>query len=400
MRSSLGGQSWLLLTVNGLFVLAGALSGTFLNVYLWKVKHDFTMIGWFTFSQQLALGLTFWIAGKWVKERDKMVSLRMGMVVSGVFYLLVLWAGPHMTQYIWPLGLLFGIGSGLFWLAFNVVFFEVTDVKTRDLFNGWIGILGSLIGIFGPWFSGWLISMMKGEKGYRVIFTITLIVYGLGILVSFRLKKRKTGQAYRWLTPFRQFGPGSPWRQAVPASAIHGLREGVFSFLGTLLVFISTSAEWKVGQFSFITSLVAMASFWAAGKFLHIRYRYAGMLVGAILITAVIGPLVWKVNYATLMFFGVGTSLFMPLYLLPVISSVFDLIGKSKDAVENRVELIVLRELSIMIGRLLGTLTFILVFSWFPGMKTVTWLMLGLGASPILSWIALRKLIKPSAGHA
>ncbi|WP_410769879.1 MFS transporter [Fontibacillus sp. BL9] len=397
MKSNLNGQSKLLLAVNGLFVLAGALSGTFLNVYLWKVKQDFAMIGWFTFSQQLALGLTFWIAGKWVKERDKMVSLRLGIVVSGIFYLLVLWAGAHTVDYIWPLGFLFGIGSGLFWLAFNVVYFEVTDVDTRDLFNGWIGILGSVIGILGPWTSGWIISVMKGDLGYRVIFTVSLIIYGIGILLSFWLKKRKKGGPYHWLEPFRHFEKDSPWRHAVPASAAHGLREGVFSFLGTLLVFISTSAERKVGQFSFVTSLVSLVSFWAVGKWLHIRYRYAGMLIGAMLITAVIVPLLWNVNYFSLMFFGIGTSLFMPLYLLPVISSVFDLIGKSEDTVEQRVELIVLRELSIMSGRLAGTLLFIVVFGWFPRMTTVTWLMLGLGASPILSWIAIRKLFKPHA---
>lgn len=400
MSSSLNGQSRLLLAVNGLFVLAGALSGTFLNVYLWKVKQDFAMIGWFTFSQQLALGLTFWIAGKWVKERDKMISLRLGIVVSGIFYLLVLWAGSHTVDYIWPLGFLFGIGSGLFWLAFNVVYFEVTDVDTRDLFNGWIGILGSVIGILGPWASGWIISAMKGNVGYRVIFTVSLIVYGIGILLSFWLKKRKRGGPYRWLEPFRQFGKDSPWRQAVPASAAHGLREGVFSFLVTLLVFISTSAERKVGQFSFVTSLVSLVSFWAVGKWLHIRFRYAGMLVGAVLITGVIGPLLWDVNYVTLMLFGIGTSLFMPLYLLPVISSVFDLIGKSEDTVEKRVELIVLRELSIMVGRLLGTLLFIIVFTWSPHMKTVIWLMLGLGATPLLSWILIRKLFKPPVDAA
>jgi len=394
MKRSLNGQSRLLLAVNGLFVLAGALSGTFLNVYLWKARQDFAMIGWFTFSQQLAVGLTFWIAGKWVKERDKMISLRLGIVVSGLFYLLVLWAGPHTVDYIWPLGFLFGIGSGLFWLAFNVVYFEVTDMETRDLFNGWIGILGSVIGILGPWASGGLISMLKGDVGYRVIFTFSLVVYGIGILLSFRLKKRKRGGTYRWLDPFHHFQKNSPWRQAVPASAAHGLREGVFSFLVTLLVYISTSAEWKVGQFSFVTSLVSLVSFWAVGKWLKISHRYYGMLIGALLITGVIGPLLWKINYFTLMLFGIGTSLFMPLYLLPVTSSVFDLIGKNKDSVELRVELVVLRELSIMVGRLAGTLMFIVVFGLAPRMTTVTWLMLGLGATPVLSWIAIRKLIR------
>lgn len=393
-RKHLNSQSMLLLAVNGLFVLAGALSGTFLNVYIWKMKQDFSLIGWFTFSQQLALGLAFWIAGKWVKERDKMFFLRLGIVVSGLFYLLVLWAGKHAVDYIWPLGLLFGTGSGLFWLAFNVVYFEVTDVKTRDLFNGWVGVLGSVIGIFGPWISGWLITAKHGEAGYRLIFTISLVVYGIGILLSFWLKKRKRGGPYDWFAPVRKLRHSSPWRQAAPASAAHGLREGVFTFITNLLVFISTSAEWRIGQFSLVTSLVSLVSYWAVGKWLKLKFRYYGMLIGAVLITLVIGSLLWKVSYGALMFMGIGTSLFLPLYLIPVVSSVFDLIGNSPESVERRVELVVLRELSITVGRLAGTLLFIVIYSLYPRMSTITWLMFGLGATPILSWLALRKQLK------
>ncbi|AZK48210.1 MFS transporter [Paenibacillus lentus] len=393
MKSSLDRQCVLLLAVNSLFVLAGALSGTFLSVYLWKAKQDFTMIGWFAFSQQIAIGLTFWIAGKWVKERDKMILLRLGIMISGIFYLLVLFVGTRMVHYIWPLGIVSGIGAGIFWLAFNVVYFEVTDKTNRDLFNGWVGIMGSVIGISGPWLSGWLISALPGEKGYRFIFTISLIVYGIGVLLSFWLKKRERGGEYLWLEPVRRLRAGSPWRQAVPASIAYGVREGVFLFLINLLVYISTSSEWKVGQYMLITSLVSLITYWAAGKWLAIRHRYMEMLVGAVMITLVVLPLLWKVSYTTLIIFGIGTSLFMPLYIIPMISSVFDLIGlDSKDA-EYRVELIVLREISMMAGRLAGIAIFICFYSRSPHMTTILWLMAGLGAAPLVSWFAMRKLL-------
>ncbi|WP_234414374.1 MFS transporter [Paenibacillus sp. CAA11] len=393
-KAVLNHQSILLLIVNGLFVLAGALSGTFLNVYLWRTRPDFAMIGWFTFSQQLALGLTFWLAGKWVKEKDKMIFLRLGILVSGVFYLLVLWAGPATVHLIWPLGLLFGIGSGLFWLAFNVVYFEVTDVGTRDLFNGWVGILGSVIGLFGPWASGWILSSMKDVHGYRVIFIASLVIYTLGVLLSLKLKKRKREGSYDWKLPLTLFRRGNPWRQAGTASMAHGIREGVFSFLLNLLVFISTSKEWRLGQFSFAVSFVSLITFWLAGKFFKQKYRYYGMLIGAICLLLTGIPLLWKVNYGTLLTLGIGSAFFMPLYLLPMISSVFDLIGKSDEDVENRVELVVVRELSMMVGRLLGTLLFILCLGFRPQMQALTWLMFLVGASPLLSWLFLRKLLR------
>ena len=67
----LDAQAILLLVVHALFGGANALSGTFVGVYLWKAKNDFTLIGWFTLTTHLTMAMTFWLAGKWVKEQQK-----------------------------------------------------------------------------------------------------------------------------------------------------------------------------------------------------------------------------------------------------------------------------------------------------------------------------------------
>lgn len=394
-KAHLNRQSLLLLAVNGLIVLAGALSGTFLNVYLWKSKQDYAMIGWFTVAQQVAIGLTFWLGGKWVKEYNKMNALRAGIVLSGLFYLLVLWAGPNAVRWIWPLGLLLGIAMGLFWLSFNVVYFEVTDRVNRDLFNGWVGLLGSVTGIVGPWFSGLLITWLKGDRGYRVVFTISLVIYGLCVFLSFFLKKRERGSCYSWAEPISQLrSKGNPWRWMTPGLVAQGVREGVFAFLIGLLVFVATKQESKLGQFTLITSAISLLTYWVAGKWFKPKFRSPGMLVGALLLWIVILPLLWKNGYGTLLAFGIGTAVFMPLYILPITAAGFDLMGRSDETVEKRVELVVLRELSLMVGRLLGTFIFIAVLMVSRTPLTITVLMLVLGASPIVSWVFARKLLK------
>jgi YQGE family putative transporter len=404
MKISLGRQSILLLGVNGLFVLAGALSGTFLNVYLWKSRPDYAMLGWFTISQQIALGLTFWLAGKWVKEHNKMYALRLGTALSGVFYMLVLWAGPKAVDWIWPLGILLGCALGLFWIAFNVVYFEVTDRENRDLFNGWVGLLGSMTGIIGPWFSGLIISRMADNTGYRLIFTVSLVIYVIAVVFSFFLKKREVSGTYRWSEPWRQLSAkDSPWRPLGMGLFAQGAREGVFAFLIALLVYIATKQEYKLGQFSLITSAVALVSYWAAGKWFKPQYRSRGMLAGAILLFIVLLPLLWKVSYGTLLIMGIGSALSMPLYILPMISAGFDLMGTSGENVEKRVELVVLRELCLMVGRLFGLAVFILTVMNGPSLQTLTWLIVGLGAFPLIGWIFMRKMLvqpdqqKPSA---
>lgn len=387
-------QTILLLVVHGLFAVANALSGTFVNVYLWKVSNDFVLIGWFAFSHQIANVITFWLAGKWVKEYNKMNSLRLGVALSALFYLAVLFLQKQAVDFVFMLGFVQGMAAGFFWLAFNVVYFEVTGPNNRDKFNGWSGFLGSGAGMIAPWISGMLITRMTDTSGYRLIFTISLCVFLIGVIVSFFLKKRKALDRYKWFYAFGQLKvKGNPWRLAVPALASQGLREGVFGFIIGLLVYIATQKELQVGNYLLITSAVALFSFMIAGKWLKPWRRNAAMLIGTSMMTVVIVPFFWDISYTTLLIFGIGASLFMPLFTIPMTSSVFDIIGRDDDSALHRVEFVVLREIGLNIGRTLGILLFIIVISWSTEERVISTFLLCIGSAPLLGWFFMHRLL-------
>lgn len=396
-RAHLNSQAWLLLLVNGLFAVANALSGTFVNVYIWKVKNDFALIGWFAFSSQVTMAITFWLAGKWVKEGNKMNALRLGVVISAVFYLLVLWLERSAVDWIVPLGMVQGLASGFYWLAFNVVYFEITDAQNRDRFNGWAGLLGSGAGMIAPWISGFVISRLTGNTGYRWIFAVSLGVFLLGVIVSFFLKKRKVEGSYEWLLGYRALvASEGPWRKVFVALIGQGMREGVFGFIIGLLIYIATQSEMNIGNFSLITSALALVSFMIVGRFIKPRYRKWSMLVGVVAMIAVIVPFFWSISYKTLLIFGIGTALFIPFYIIPMTSSVFDLIGKDEESARQRVEYVVMREVGLNIGRMAGTLLFILVVSLTGASPlSLNWLLLGIGSSPLLAWWFMRSNLVP-----
>ncbi|UVI28707.1 MFS transporter [Paenibacillus spongiae] len=398
----LDGQSILLLAVQGLLGIANALSGTFVPVYLWKASQSFALIGWFNFSQYAVSGLTFWIAGKWVKEHNKMNSLRLGVALSGAFYFTVLLLGKSAATYAIPLGILNGIALGCFWLSFNVVYFEVTEPGNRDRFNGWAGFLGSGAGILAPWISGTIIMLNKGERGYTIIFTIAVIIFAIAVILSFWLKKRKTVGEYEWLMGIRQLATkGSPWRRIVPSIAAQGVRESVFMFLIGLLVFIATNNEQKLGSFSLITSLVALGSFLLIGKLLTPSRRRIAMLIGAAAIGVFVLPLFWPMNYGTLLVFGIGTAIFMPLYTIPMTSVVFDMIGQSEESAKQREEFIVLREASLTIGRLLGLSCYLIILPYADKTpQAIPWLLFSIGLFPLIGWLFIRTFLGRSAREA
>ena len=387
-------QAVLLLSVHALFAVANALSGTFVNVYLWKVGNDLSLIGWFQLSHHTANALTFWLAGKWVKEFNKMNSLRLGIGVSAFFYLLVLMLQKKAVDYVVPLGAVQGIAAGFFWLAFNVVYFEITDPDNRDKFNGWSGLLGSGAGMIAPWVSGLIITHMEDTSGYRVIFTLSLTVFVIANVLSFFLKKRKIRCKYEWTLAFRKWRQrGNIWRKALPALTFQGIREGVFAFVIGLLVYIATGSEMKLGNYALITSLVALFSFMVVGKYLKPAYRARAMLYGSIAMTLVIVPFFIDIHYGMLLVFGIGTSLFVPLYTIPMTSTVFDLIGKDQESADLRVEYVVLRELGLNAGRMVGTAAFIAVVSLTMNELAHTLFILLVGSMPVIGSLFMRPVL-------
>ncbi len=387
-------QTLLLLAVNGLFVMATALSGTYFGIYIWKASNDYFKLGWFTLITHLCMGLTFWIAGNAAKEGNKMILLRLGIAISAGFYALVLLLKGSAMHYIWLLGIVQGAATGLFWLAYNVVYFEATEPDNRDKFNGWAGTIASLIGIVVPWSSGWLISRLGGEGGYRAIFIASAGVFLAAIATSFFIRNRKTSGNYHWQWPYHLLKQrDSSWPKVMGALAAQGVRESVFGVLIGVLIYVQTGSEMKLGNYMLLTSAVGFASFLCVGKWLKPKWRYGGMLTGAVALIAVILPMFAGFSYATLLAFGLGASLFFPLYILPMTTVVFDLIGKDEESAEKRVEYVVARELALNVGRIVGMAVFMGVIYVSQTPPAMMWLLLAIGSSPLLSWLFMRKAL-------
>jgi YQGE family putative transporter len=394
-------QTWLLLVVNGLFITASALSGTYLSVYIWKASKDFIMLGWFTLIVHVTMAITFWIAGNGVKEGNKMIGLRLGIAVSALFYGLVLLLGNQAINYLWLLGMVMGIAIGLFWLSYNVIYFEMTNVDNRDRFNGLAGVIGSMVGIIVPWCSGFLISRMTGGSGYRLIFILSFCVFVAGIGTSFFLRNRKTGGQYIWSMPIRIWRTRqNPWKPLIGALAAQGFRESVFGILIGVMVYIQTGSEFSLGNFAMITSVVGFVSFYATGRWLKRVWRRRGMLIGALIMTAVILPFFASISFMTLLIFGIGTALALPLYTMPMTSAVFDWIGLNEESAQRRVEYVVMRELALNAGRILGIVVLLTTLYISKAPLVMNGMLLVVGSSAVLSWLFMRNYLNPRQSNS
>jgi YQGE family putative transporter len=202
----------LLLLIGGLYSLSIALSNTFVNVFLWKQSGEFLDIGIYNLSIVVFQPLTFIIAGRIAKKVDRVIVLRLGVIFLACFYVCVLMIGTRATDFLVLLGGLLGIGYGFYWLAFNVLTFEITEPETRDFFNGFLGLLSSSGGIVGPIVAGFIISRLEKFTGYTIVFGISLLLFAVAVLFSFSLKRRPAAGRFMFTRIVKERKYNEQWR--------------------------------------------------------------------------------------------------------------------------------------------------------------------------------------------
>ncbi|TYS87639.1 MFS transporter [Rossellomorea aquimaris] len=385
----------LLLLIGGLYSLSIALSNTFVNIYLWKQSGEFIDLGIYNLTVVIFQPLTFILAGRWAKKVDRVIVLRFGVIFLALFYISVLAFGESAENYLVVLGALLGIGYGFYWLAFNVLTFEITEPETRDFFNGFLGTLTSAGGMIGPILAGYIISRFASYKGYTIVFGLSLLLFAVAVLLSFFLKRRPASGRYLFLRILEERKNNANWRFITNAHFFQGLREGTFIFIISVFVFISTGSEFAIGTFGLINSGIAFVGYYIASRVIKKKFRKKAILLGGILLYLAIFLIVFDVTYTKLLLYAGMIAIAYPILLVPYISMTYDVIGTGWNAAEMRIEYIVVREIFLNSGRIVSVLAFIIAVTFFNHEESIPILLLMLGAGHTLIYFFVRKVDLP-----
>lgn len=386
----------LLLAVAGLYNMSVALSNTFVNIYLWKQSESFVDLGIYNITTVIVQPIIFLIGGKIVKVIDRVFVLKLGVIFLALFYFAVLFAGKAANHYLILLGAILGVGYGFFWLAFNLMTFEITDPENRDFFNGFSGMMTSLGGMVGPFLAGYIITHTQGDIGYRIIFSVSMFFFSVAVVLSFFFTRRHAHGKYYIGRIIQERKHNENWRRITTAHLFQGVREGTFLFVVSVFLFTSTGSESSIGTFGLINSGIGLITYYAASRFIKKEYRNYAILIGAVGLFLSIFLLIWDITYVKLLIYGAIIAIFYPLLLVPYYSLTYDVIGRSWQAAEMRVEYIVVREVFLNIGRIISVLFFLLCISLFDIKLILPYVLLILGSGYLMLYACVRKISLPS----
>jgi len=386
----------LLLVIGGLYSLSIALSNTFVNIYLWKQTGKYSDIAFFNLSTVILQLLTFILAGRWAKKIDRVIVLRIGVIFLALFYVLVLVFGTNASTYLLLLGSFLGVGYGFYWLAYNVLTFEITEPDTRDFFNGFLGILSSAGGMIGPIAAGIIITKFEKYTGYTIVFGLSLALFALAVFMSFSLKPRPSSGSYCFMRIVNERKQNENWRLITNANFFQGLREGTFAFVISVFVYLSTGSEMSLGTFGLLNSGVSFVAYYFASRLIKQKNRKKAILIGGIILYASVLLIVWDVSFVKLLIYGGMIAIAYPLLLVPYMSTTYDVIGTGWKAAEMRIEYIVVREIYLNLGRIISIVSFLVGITWFKAENSIPILLLILGAGHSCIYFFLKRVHLPA----
>lgn len=382
----------LLLTIGGLYALGIFLSNTFVNIYLWRQTNDYMTIATYNLAIFTFQAVTFILAGKLAKKIDRVIVLRLGVVFLSLFFITVLILSERAAHYNIMLGSLLGVGYGFYWLAFNVLTFEITEPDTRDFFNGFIGVLESLGGMIAPILAGAIIAKLQTNIGYLTVFSISLTLFILAIIFSMLLKRRKATGKYMLKEVWKEIKHNRNWKNIVFANFFMGMREGVFVFVITIWIFVATNSELALGMFHLVLNIMSLIAYLLLSKYLRYHHRLQALFIGSILISFSIFILMNELSFLTFVFYAIIIGTAFPLLNVPFSSLTYDVIGKSKNINDWRIEYIVVFELFINFGRMLSIVVLITMYVMF-GEEIIMWILVVFSQAYIGLYLLMRKVI-------
>ena len=385
----MSGKAKILLVISALFTLAMGLSNVFVNIFLWKKSNNFIVIAQYNLMHYALIPPAFMLAGRLSKKKNGIWALRLGIIFFIMFFGFILILKNDVTKYVIPVGALFGIAGGFYWLSYHVLSFDFTSTENRDTFNGFNGGISGVCGAAAPITSAFIINSNSMSAGYTIVFSSSLILFIILILVSLMLKADNYGTRLNYSKIFKS--NCEDWKNLKRSIALWGFRDVIIGFLIIVLVYKATGSELAVGKFSLFASLISSAAYIAEQKLIKPKLRLISMLLGAILMFVAVLGLVINISYSSLLFFMILDSAFVPFFLVPLSSASFNIISLQHEE-DLRVEYIINKEIMLNSGRFISTVILIGLLTFFGNESHLNYFLLFVGCAQLFSMAFLRKL--------
>ncbi|XEC94153.1 MFS transporter [Paenibacillus tarimensis] len=359
----LSGEAVVTLIIHGCFQFGASMSGLFLNLYLWRLTEDLMVNGIYNmvvfFMTPFAFALGGWIA----KQKDRMVTYRLGIVLIALFYLAVIFAREQVAEFYIGFAVFSGIAQGFYWTGYLVLMYDVSTDTNRIRFLAINMMVFNAAGLAGPAVAGYVISRNEGLQGYIITFAIAFAMFLAASVISLRIRRQTSHhKAYYLKFVGLLLKRNRLWTRSLASFFVLGLLQGIMLFLPNILLFRTVGREDWVGYLGVLFALLTVLTGYCISRMAKEQYARQYVLVSSLGVIAGASVLLIDIRFWTVVTFMVIFSLCNPLTVNTLTSYYYRIMGKLPLKGQLRVESVVMREVFLNAGRVIS-ICLLLLFS-------------------------------------
>jgi MFS transporter, YQGE family, putative transporter len=352
------------LLMNALFAFGTSLSGVFQSVFLWKLDKTYSLLAYYSMYWSVAIIISFGLCAWLARKTSPMITMRLGFVFYLITYLIMLFFHDTLDEHIMLLGISNGLAMSLYYVGMHMAVLDLTTNDKRDQFLYIQGILFTIGGVIAPLLSGLLISSFVGMIGYYVVFMATCVFLFIAFIVSLRVKGNPvTTKSHFWEVIKN---PSPEWKKMYSIMFADGIVSGAFTtFLITMMTFKVAGGELNLGLYNTGAQIMSIVAFYMLAKFSKAKDRITVFAIGSV--TILLSSVLISVYpiFISLVIFGILSPIAMNMIGTSMNAMIYESIERDPDYKEKRLDYIIIREIPLGVGRIIGVVLFLAMRKYF-----------------------------------
>lgn len=247
----------------------------FINAFIWRNNNNISYLIYFRIGQFLIVPLAFLLSGILLKFIKINLLYFFGAIFIAISSALVVFLKNDSILSFLIMGVLLGVGTGLYWANRNYLTLKETNEENRNYFFGLLFSFSTIIGLIVTLIVGWLIVF---GMSYQLLITIAFILIFFSGLIVFKsnYETPKIGRlfirnsSYIWM------------RKRIIHLGI-GLVEGLTYVIPGLLILTVLGNEGVLGTLTAASSIISTVLIYAYGRKSHAKDHKTYFIVSTIL---------------------------------------------------------------------------------------------------------------------
>ncbi|MBE6461923.1 MAG: MFS transporter [Alphaproteobacteria bacterium] len=382
----------LLLVFSAMRNITDLFLGTFLISFIMHISSsEIISVGMYRMFEYIALFLATVSIANLCKRYSKTVVFALNQIPKIALLTALTLLGDQATEYIIPLGILYGIGEAMYHLPMSTMVSEKTNDQTLKLYMGAKTSINYTVRLIVPVILGFFIDTGSFAQVANVLLVLSVIEL---ILCAFLTPSRHRSKKPADLVGFTRCMFRFPViRRLFVMEISRGFSVGMLATVITMYTVFMFKSDLNLGILTTVFALFSIVSSWALGKYVQIK-DYARVLLICLIATFIaIALFIYQVTPVTFLIYN---FVYSTAYILSDQIGVFNMyrLSNSKCVTSNhRVEYLCFCENALLLGRW-GSCLALIYFGMFGGYESLRWYLALLLVAVMISGLSSYSLLR------